>query len=78
LVNLDANKELGIGSGMIIAVPISEKDSFGDPLNLEKCIQDALKECGKLAIKGKQVTPFVLQKVKELTKGGSLKASTII
>ena len=73
-----ANQELGINSGIVIAVPIPEEDVIKDGDRLEHLICEATKELSKLGIKGKDVTPYLLDKMKKLTKGDSLRASTLI
>lgn len=68
-----ANRLLKLNSGMLIAVPIPEAAEFADPELLERVIQDAMKESS--GISGKDITPFLLAKVKELTGGSSLDAN---
>ncbi|KAL2912230.1 hypothetical protein HK105_208298 [Polyrhizophydium stewartii] len=70
-----ANASLGLGSGMVIAVPIPEKDAFPHPQKVEQVIQDAVLEGERLGIRGKDITPFILDKVKSLTAGSSLAAN---
>jgi pseudouridine-5'-phosphate glycosidase len=72
---IQANVDLNLQSGMVIAVPIPEEYEYPDHRELERTIESALKESEKLGIKGKDSTPFLLGKVKELTKGQSLTAS---
>ena len=42
---------------------------------IDRVINDALLEAKENNITGKKVTPFLLDKIKELTKGESLKAN---
>ena len=63
--------DLGLKGGVIIANPIP-KDKELDFDVMHDAIQKALIEEKKLGIKGKESTPFLLGKVKELTKGLSL------
>ncbi|XP_053321261.1 uncharacterized protein LOC128492651 [Spea bombifrons] len=66
--------EIGLGSGVLIAVPIpSEHSSSGQ--EIEEAIQQALTEAGLQGIVGKEVTPFVLRRVNELTGGKSLQSN---
>ena len=62
------------GSGILFGVPIPEKDSI-DNLIMEKEINIALAECREKNIIGKNVTPYVLEKLNQLSKGESLKAN---
>ncbi|KAI8906394.1 Indigoidine synthase A like protein-domain-containing protein [Gorgonomyces haynaldii] len=70
-----ANKQLGLESGMVFAVPIPEEDEISNPQALEDTISKAVQEAAQSGIKGKDITPFLLDKVKTLTKGESLKAN---
>ncbi|XP_069484915.1 uncharacterized protein [Ambystoma mexicanum] len=66
--------ELDMGSGVLIAVPIpAEAATAGQ--EVEEAVQQALSEARDHKIRGKKVTPFVLQRVNELTGGKSLKAN---
>lgn len=61
-------------SGLVIANPIPEK--FALPKDyIDRVIEEALGEAEKAGIKGKALTPFLLNKIKELTGGKSLKAN---
>jgi len=63
--------DLGLNGGMIIANPIPEEDQMDyDAIN--NAIESSLKEAMEKGIKGKETTPFLLAKVKEITGGDSL------
>lgn len=66
--------ELGLKGGLVIANPIPEADAL-DEAFITNVIESALKEAKENNIAGKKVTPFLLSKVKELTKGKSLTAN---
>ena len=66
--------ELGLKGGVIIANPIPEEFSF-DKLLIDKAIDEALAKADEKGIKGKDVTPFLLSEIKEITKGKSLDAN---
>ncbi|RKE95384.1 pseudouridine-5'-phosphate glycosidase [Ichthyenterobacterium magnum] len=71
---LKAKWQLGLDGGVIIANPVPSEDELEfDVMN--SAIKEALIEEKKLGIKGKQSTPFLLQRVKELTDGQSLDAN---
>ncbi|MFY3790953.1 pseudouridine-5'-phosphate glycosidase [Ureibacillus sp. MALMAid1270] len=69
-----AKWDLGLKGGAVIANPIPEEDAM-DPSFINGIIENALKEADEKGIKGKDVTPFMLGKVKELTEGKSLEAN---
>lgn len=63
--------DLDLHGGVIIANPIPEEYSM-DYDTITKAIEEALKEADEKGVKGKDSTPFLLAKVKELTDGASL------
>ncbi|KAH7653731.1 Pseudouridine-5'-phosphate glycosidase protein [Dioscorea alata] len=71
---IHANLNLGLGSGILIAVPIS-KDHSASGYTIESAIQKALEEAKHKNVIGNAVTPFVLARVNELTGGASLAAN---
>jgi pseudouridine-5'-phosphate glycosidase len=71
---LKAKWELGLGGGAVIANPVPEADAM-DRTAIDLAIAQALKEATALGVKGKEVTPFLLAKVKELTGGESLESN---
>jgi pseudouridine-5'-phosphate glycosidase len=66
--------DLDLKGGVIIANPI-QKDKELDYEVMNIAIEEALLEEKKLGIIGKESTPFLLRKVKELTGGLSLEAN---
>jgi pseudouridine-5'-phosphate glycosidase/pseudouridine kinase len=71
---IDVSLCLGVGSGVVIAVPIPEELS-AEGREVEEAIQLALQAAESEGIKGKEVTPYVLQRVNQLTGGKSLQAN---
>lgn len=65
---------LGLNGGAVIANPIPDESSL-DEQEISAIIEKALQEANDNGIKGKDVTPFLLGKVKELTEGKSLEAN---
>lgn len=63
--------ELGMKGGILVGNPIPDEYSM-DPEVINPAIDQAIRECNELGIKGKATTPFLLAKVKELTGGDSL------
>ena len=71
---LDWNLKLETGRGMLISVPIpSEFEADGEVV--EAATQQALREATEQKVTGRDITPFILKRVAELTKGDSLAAS---
>lgn len=66
--------DLGLRGGAVIANPIPENDAM-EAAFINGIIQEALAEATAQGIAGKNVTPFLLGKVKELTEGKSLEAN---
>ena len=63
--------ELGFRGGMLVTNPIPEE--YAMPLDtINAAIEQALAECEKKGIHGKEITPFLLARVAELTGGNSL------
>jgi pseudouridine-5'-phosphate glycosidase/pseudouridine kinase len=67
-----AGKRAGLPCGTLIGVPIPKEFAAAGVL-VENAIQRALQEC---SVTGKEVTPFLLKRVNELTQGKSLSSST--
>ncbi len=63
--------ELGLGGGMLVTNPIPEEYSM-DPAVINKAIDDAVAEAKAKGIHGKETTPFLLAKIKDITGGDSL------
>lgn len=58
-----------------MGVPVPDKFAFKNPEKLHRIIEDAVLEAKEKGISGKNITPFLLAKVKELTGGESLKTN---
>ncbi|SJZ34857.1 pseudouridine-5'-phosphate glycosidase [Cetobacterium ceti] len=71
---LKAKWSVGLKGGVVIANPIPEKFAM-DYNTIHNAIEEALKEAKENHIKGKESTPFLLAKVKEITKGKSLESN---
>ena len=66
--------DMGLTGGMLVTNPIPEEYSM-DPEYINKNIADAIDECNRLGIHGKETTPFLLDKIQKLTGGDSLKSN---
>jgi len=65
---------LNLNGGVVIANPVPEIYQMDYDL-ITKTIDTALLEAHKLGIKGKESTPFLLEKIANLTKGESLETN---
>ena len=66
-----AQRDMGIEGGMLVTNPIPEEYSM-DPDVINKAINQAIEESVKAGIHGKETTPYLLAKVKDITGGDSL------
>lgn len=66
-----AKIDCGLKGGMLVTNPIPEEFSMPKEV-IDKAIDQALREMDEAGIHGKQCTPFLLAKVKDLTGGESL------
>ena len=69
-----AQQEMGLGGGMLVTNPIPAEYSM-DPARINAAIDQAVADSRQLGIHGKEVTPYLLARVKELTGGDSLDAN---
>ncbi|PIE33167.1 pseudouridine-5-phosphate glycosidase [candidate division KSB3 bacterium] len=63
--------KLGLDGGLMIGNPVPDEYSM-EPDEMNAAIEVALKEVDERRIEGKEVTPFLLGRMKELTDGESL------
>ena len=68
------SEALGLGGGILVTNPIPEEWSM-DPEVINRAIDEAVAEAGALGIHGKETTPFLLAKIKDLTGGDSLESN---
>ncbi len=66
-----ASLDMGLQGGMLVTNPIPEEFSM-DPDVINKAIDEAVAEAEAQGIHGKETTPFLLAKVKDITGGDSL------
>ena len=64
-------QDMGLGGGMLVTNPIPEEYSM-DADVINKAIDEAVEEAKAQGIHGKETTPFLLAKIKDLTGGDSL------
>ena len=66
-----AGMEMGLGGGMLVTNPIPEEYSM-DEARINSAIDAAIREAREKGIKGKETTPFLLARIKDITGGDSL------
>ena len=66
-----AKMEMGLKGGMLVTNPIPEEYSM-DPDRINAVIDEAVAEAREKGIQGKETTPFLLARIKDLTGGDSL------
>lgn len=66
--------KLGLNSSVLVVNPPTQDYSMNFE-QVEEVVDTALADAGRLGIKGKQVTPYLLKRVSELTSGASLKVN---
>jgi pseudouridylate synthase len=71
---LHAKWSLGLTGGAVIANPIPKEFSM-DSKKIKDVIDQALSKAADQGVKGKDTTPYLLSKVKEMTHGESLNAN---
>ncbi len=69
-----AHLHLKLGTGLLITNPVPTEFALSKK-KVDHWIEQALKLAHQENIKGKQLTPYLLNKVKELSEGRSLKAN---
>ena len=70
----DIHTDLGMTGGMVVTVPPPEKEALSGP-EIQSAINQALDQAVADGVRGKHNTPYLLQKVKELTGGASLRVN---
>jgi pseudouridylate synthase len=67
-------RRLGMENGLLVANPIPEADSL-DAAAIEGRIAEAVAQAEREGVSGKALTPYLLQRIFELTEGRSLTAN---
>jgi pseudouridine-5'-phosphate glycosidase len=68
---IKAKRDFGLSGGILIANPVPEEDALSHDY-IDSLIDQAVKEAADQGIKGKDVTPYLLKRIVELTGGKSL------
>jgi pseudouridine-5'-phosphate glycosidase len=69
-----AKDDLGLPGGISVANPIPEADAIGGD-RMDGIIDQALADLDRLGITGKDITPYLLGRIVEITGGDSLRAN---
>ena len=73
-VLLRAHWGMGLGSGVLIAVPCPEEAAVSD-MAVELALEAALLQADEQRVEGKALTPFLLARLAEATDGATLRAN---
>ncbi len=71
---LEVKWRAGLGGGVVVANPIPSEEAM-DPAVINSAIDQALREASEQGVKGKEMTPFLLARIVELTGGDSLESN---
>ncbi len=66
-----AKLDMGLTGGILVTNPIPEEYSM-DPDRINAAIDEAVREANEKGIRGKETTPFLLARIKDITGGDSL------
>ena len=69
--SMKAKEDMGLEGGMLVTNPIPEEYSMNAKV-IGEAIDKAVKEAEDLGVKGKDITPFLLDKIQKITGGDSL------
>ena len=69
--SMKAKEDMGLEGGMLVTNPIPEEYSM-DARGIGEAIDKAVKEAEEKGVKGKDITPFLLDKIQKITGGDSL------
>lgn len=64
----------GLKGGMLVGNPIPAAFSM-NAAEINRTIEEAVAECNRLGIRGKEITPYLLDSIQKLTGGRSLEAN---
>ena len=70
----DIHTDLGMTGGMVVTVPPPEKEALSGS-DIQSAIDRAQDQAVADGVRGKHITPYLLEKVKEFTEGASLRVN---
>ena len=68
------DRHVADGAGIVLAQPVAEAAAL-DPKEWERALEMVEAEAADAGIRGKEVTPFLLRRLAEMTEGRTLKAN---
>jgi pseudouridine-5'-phosphate glycosidase len=71
---LHTHWDLGLGSGVLVCVPCPEAEAL-PAARVEAALSESLRAADAAGVGGKELTPFLLSRLAELTGGATLKAN---
>ena len=74
---INAHMALGLGSGVLVANPIPEEDELSRDL-YEKALATALADVETRGLSGREITPFLLDRLRVLTGGDTVRANVAL
>lgn len=72
-----AQRALGLTAGIVVANPLPEREAL-EPARIEAAIESAIRSARAAGIGGKELTPYLLDRVAEATGGDSLAANAAL
>ncbi len=72
-----AKREFGLGGGVLVSNPIPQEHSL-DEATLSRALEEALLELESHRVRGKAITPFLLERIRLATGGRSLEANVAL
>ena len=72
--SFNAKMALNMNGGMLVANPIPKEYAM-DPDEISATIEKAVQDANELGIKGKETTPYLLDRIQKLTAGRSLESN---
>lgn len=74
---ISAQRTLGLPGGVLVAVPIPAQDAMPEA-EINAIIEHALSDADREGVSGKDVTPYLLARINDLTSGRSLAANVAL
>jgi pseudouridine-5'-phosphate glycosidase len=72
-----AHRELGLGTGVLVGNPVSEKDEMPREM-YESALAQALADATREGVRGRAVTPFLLERMRVLTGDRSVTTNRVL
>jgi pseudouridylate synthase len=74
---INAHLALGLGSGVLVANPIPEEDELPRDV-YERALATALTDVEARGLSGREITPFLLDRLRDLTGGDTVRANVAL